>query len=78
MFFLFGFLTLVALAYFWRKVPETKGRSLHEIEHQLASPDPRAAREGRQALEHRAPATGTDGTVESGGDPRWEDDAKKP
>jgi sugar porter (SP) family MFS transporter len=34
-FFLFGFLTLVALAYFWRKVPETKGRSLQEIEHQL-------------------------------------------
>jgi sugar porter (SP) family MFS transporter len=34
-FFLFGFLTLVALAYFWRKVPETKGRSLHEIEHEL-------------------------------------------
>jgi sugar porter (SP) family MFS transporter len=34
-FFLFGFLTLVALAYFWRKVPETKGRSLHEIEHDL-------------------------------------------
>jgi sugar porter (SP) family MFS transporter len=34
-FFLFGFLTLVALAYFWRKVPETKGRSLHEIERQL-------------------------------------------
>jgi hypothetical protein len=33
-FFLFGFLTLVALAYFWRKVPETKGRSLHEIERQ--------------------------------------------
>ncbi len=34
-FFLFGFLTLVALTYFWRKVPETKGRSLQEIEHQL-------------------------------------------
>jgi sugar porter (SP) family MFS transporter len=34
-FFLFGFLTLVALAYFWRKVPETKGRSLQEIERQL-------------------------------------------
>jgi sugar porter (SP) family MFS transporter len=34
-FFLFGFLTLVALAYFWRKVPETKGRSLQEIEQQL-------------------------------------------
>jgi sugar porter (SP) family MFS transporter len=35
-FFLFGFLTLVALAYFWRKVPETKGRSLQEIERELA------------------------------------------
>ena len=38
-FFLFGFLTLVALAYFWRKVPETKGRSLHEIEHELTGKD---------------------------------------
>lgn len=35
-FFLFGFLTLVALGYFWRKVPETKGRSLQEIERELA------------------------------------------
>ena len=34
-FFLFGFLTLVALGYFWRKVPETKGRSLQEIEREL-------------------------------------------
>jgi sugar porter (SP) family MFS transporter len=34
-FFLFGFLTLVALAYFWKKVPETKGRSLQEIEREL-------------------------------------------
>jgi hypothetical protein len=34
-FFLFGFLTLVALAYFWRKVPEAKGRSLQEIEGDL-------------------------------------------
>jgi sugar porter (SP) family MFS transporter len=34
-FFLFGFLTLVALAYFWRRVPETKGRSLQEIEREL-------------------------------------------
>jgi len=34
-FFLFGFLTLVALAYFWRKVPETKGRSLQDIERDL-------------------------------------------
>jgi sugar porter (SP) family MFS transporter len=36
-FFLFGFLTLVALAYFWRKVPETKGRSLQEIERDLTN-----------------------------------------
>ena len=35
-FFLYGFLTLVALAYFWRKVPETKGRSLQQIERDLA------------------------------------------
>jgi sugar porter (SP) family MFS transporter len=35
-FFLFGFLTLMALTYFWRKVPETKGRSLQEIERDLA------------------------------------------
>jgi Sugar (and other) transporter len=34
-FFLFGFLTLVSLLYFWRKVPETKGRSLQEIERDL-------------------------------------------
>jgi len=38
-FFLFGFLTLVALAYFWRKVPETKGRSLQEIERDLVPTD---------------------------------------
>jgi hypothetical protein len=35
-FFLFGSLTLVALAYFWRRVPETKGRSLQQIERDLA------------------------------------------
>ncbi|HEY1821138.1 MAG TPA: sugar porter family MFS transporter [Trebonia sp.] len=40
-FFLFGFLTLVALAYFWRKVPETKGRSLQEIERELVQVQPR-------------------------------------
>ena len=32
----FGSLTLVALPYFWREVPETKGRSLQEIERDLA------------------------------------------
>ena len=34
-FLLFGSLTLVALIYFWFKVPETKGRSLQEIEEDL-------------------------------------------
>jgi sugar porter (SP) family MFS transporter len=45
-FMLFGFLTLVALAYFVRKVPETKGRSLQQLEHDLGEdplPLPRAA-----------------------------------
>ncbi len=35
-FLLFGSLTLVALLYFWREVPETKGRSLQELERDLA------------------------------------------
>ncbi len=35
-FLLFSSLTLVALLYFWREVPETKGRSLQEIERDLA------------------------------------------
>src|SRR6185437_6787856 len=30
-FFLFAFLTVVAVAYFWRRVPETKGRRLEDI-----------------------------------------------
>lgn len=34
-FFLFGGLTLVALTYFTRKVPETKGRSLQQLEQDL-------------------------------------------
>jgi hypothetical protein len=34
-FLLFGSLTLVALLYFWLKVPETKGRSLQELEEEL-------------------------------------------
>jgi hypothetical protein len=35
-FLLFGALTVVALGYFYRKVPETKGRSLQQLEQQLA------------------------------------------
>jgi hypothetical protein len=35
-FLLFGCLTLVALLYFWPEVAETKGRSLQEIERDLA------------------------------------------
>ncbi|HEV2636011.1 MAG TPA: sugar porter family MFS transporter [Actinocrinis sp.] len=34
-FFLFGFLTLLALGYFYRKVPETRNRTLPEIERDL-------------------------------------------
>ena len=34
-FFLFAFLTLVAVAYFWRRVPETKGKRLEEITAQI-------------------------------------------
>ncbi|MGH9299770.1 MAG: sugar porter family MFS transporter, partial [Acidimicrobiales bacterium] len=36
-FFLFGFLSLAAFAYFWRRVPETKNRSLQQIERELVS-----------------------------------------
>jgi sugar porter (SP) family MFS transporter len=42
-FFLFGFLTLVALTYFWKKIPETKGRSLQEIERDLVPVQSRPA-----------------------------------
>jgi sugar porter (SP) family MFS transporter len=34
-FLMFGCLTLVALFYFWAKVPETKGRSLQQLEREL-------------------------------------------
>jgi sugar porter (SP) family MFS transporter len=34
-FFLMGFLTLAAVVYFWRKVPETEGLTLQEIEREM-------------------------------------------
>jgi hypothetical protein len=34
-FLLFGCMTLVALSYFFFKVPETKGKSLQELEQEL-------------------------------------------
>lgn len=37
-FFLFGFLTLVALFYFFKQVPETKNRSLSDLERDLSLP----------------------------------------
>jgi predicted MFS family arabinose efflux permease len=37
-FFLFGGLSIVALAYFQRQVPETKDRSLQDIERELNLP----------------------------------------
>jgi MFS family permease len=39
-FFLFAGLTIIALAYFQRQVPETKSRSLQDIERDLALPRP--------------------------------------
>ncbi|MDQ6837322.1 MAG: sugar porter family MFS transporter [Actinomycetota bacterium] len=52
-FFLFAFLTLVAVVYFWRRVPETKGLRLEEIGAQI---------EGRRlspgAMVARSPQTG--------------------
>jgi len=38
-FFLFGGLSLVALIYFQRQVPETKNRSLQDIERELDLPE---------------------------------------
>src|SRR5271154_5157989 len=37
-FFLLGFLSLTAVAYFWKKVPETEGLTLEEIERDMAQP----------------------------------------
>jgi sugar porter (SP) family MFS transporter len=35
-FFLLGFLSLVAVVYFWKKVPETEGLTLEQIERQMS------------------------------------------
>ena len=51
-FFLFAGLSIVALAYFQRQVPETKNRSLQDIERDLDLP------ESRDDLQHR-PVSGT-------------------
>jgi sugar porter (SP) family MFS transporter len=37
-FFLLGTLSLTAVAYFWKKVPETEGLTLEEIERDMAAP----------------------------------------
>jgi predicted MFS family arabinose efflux permease len=37
-FFLFAGLSIVAVAYFWRMVPETRNRSLQDIERDLGLP----------------------------------------
>jgi sugar porter (SP) family MFS transporter len=47
-FLLMGVLTLVAVAYFWRKVPETEGLTLEEIERGMAT---RGGRPGSFAIE---------------------------
>jgi sugar porter (SP) family MFS transporter len=49
-FFLFGFLTIVAVLYFWRRVPETKGLRLEEISAQI---------EGRQLVPGQIGAGGS-------------------
>jgi sugar porter (SP) family MFS transporter len=46
-FFLFAGLSVVALAYFRRQVPETKNRSLHDIERDLDRPEPADDRQHR-------------------------------
>ncbi len=57
-FFLFAGLSVVALAYFRRQVPETKNRSLHDIERDLDRPGPAADR-------RTPPASGTAGITAS-------------
>jgi sugar porter (SP) family MFS transporter len=55
-FFLFAGLSLVALAYFQRKVPETRNRSLQAIERDLDLPESRDDRRGRQPVTGRGAA----------------------
>jgi hypothetical protein len=50
-FFLFGALTMAALVYFHRKVPETKNRTLPEIERDLGLPATAKNVSGRPAGE---------------------------
>jgi sugar porter (SP) family MFS transporter len=57
-FLLFACLTLVALVYFWRKVPETKGRSLQEIERDLRGL-PAPATVGAEPASSPRPAAGS-------------------
>jgi hypothetical protein len=45
-FFLFAGLTIIAVIYFQRQVPETKNRSLQEIERDLALPHGALADDG--------------------------------
>jgi hypothetical protein len=43
----------VALAYFQRRVPETRNRSLQDIEHDLDLPEPRDDRRDHQSVTGR-------------------------
>jgi sugar porter (SP) family MFS transporter len=52
-FFLFAGLSIVALAYFQRQVPETRNRSLQAIERDLDLPQPRDDRRDRQSATGR-------------------------
>jgi len=61
-FFLFGLLTMAALVYFHRKVPETKNRTLPEIERDLGRPA--ATKEGFSGYHRRRP----NASVDVGGD----------
>jgi sugar porter (SP) family MFS transporter len=59
-FFMFTFLTVVAVVYFWRRVPETKGLQLDEISTQSGrrSPTPALVPAQSSARHAAAPARG--------------------